>query len=116
MTLRAAHPRSVTTFDYLASFGILPRFRRIISSDDARKMASRELTIVLTRPSTSARLGIRLISEQPGQPPYVTMLNPVGVAAGSALRIGDQVLYVDGQVASNSEVACLLYTSPSPRD
>ena len=95
----------VTTFDYLASFGIHPRGSDASFLPTPRKMASRELTIVLTRPSTSARLGIRLISEQPDQPPYVTMLNPVGVAAGSALRIGDQVLYVDGQVASNSEVA-----------
>ena len=70
-----------------------------------------ELNILIRRPSAETRLGIRLISEQAEQAPFVTMLNPSGVAAGSALRIGDQILLVDGQKTANSEAAVALHSA-----
>ena len=63
--------------------------------------------IRVTRPTVNTRLGIRLASETPDDPPVVKAI--AGVATESDLEEGDIILKIDGVEARNSVVATVLF-------
>ena len=62
-----------------------------------------EHTITLSRPSADTRLGIKVISDAPDDPPVVKQLS--GISEGSGLAVDDVVLSIDGTAVKNSKEA-----------
>lgn len=65
------------------------------------------IPVVVKRPNVETRLGIRLASTTPDDPPVVKAI--AGVASQSNLKEGDIILKIDGQEARNSVVATVLF-------
>ena len=62
-----------------------------------------EHTITLSRPSADTRLGIKVLSDAPDDPPVVKQLS--GISEGSGLAVDDIVLSIDGTAVKNSKEA-----------